>query len=138
MGHLRVKTKVANPAEPTRFTELTLLVDTGATFTVVSRDTLSELGVKADTKFRLRTAEGRFIERDGGTAHVEVEGRGYKVPVVFGDEKDVEVLGATTLEILGLQVDPIDGKLKPSGYLLLNICARQALSLNTGLFSIKV
>lgn len=121
MGHLRVKVRVANPVELTKFAELTLLVDTGATFTVVGRDTLNKLGVKADTKFRLRTAKGDVIERDGGTAHVEVEGRGYRVPLVFGDEKDVEVLGATTLEILGFQVDPIAGKLKPSEYLLLNV-----------------
>jgi predicted aspartyl protease len=86
----------------------------------VNRETLEKLGIKADTKFKLRTAEGEVMERDGGIAHVEVEGRAYRVPVIFGDKEDAQVLGVTTLEILGFEVDPVAGKLKPSEYLLLS------------------
>jgi predicted aspartyl protease len=32
--------------------------------------------------------------------------------VIFGHESDVEVLGVTTLEQLGLQIDPMSGELK--------------------------
>jgi predicted aspartyl protease len=50
---------------------------------------------------------------------VETEGKGYKVPVVAGQDGDIPVLGVTTLEILGLEVDPVSRKLKPTDYLLL-------------------
>ena len=41
------------------------------------------------------------------------------VPVIVGEGEDVPVLGTTTLEIMGLEVDPITKKLKPTEYLLL-------------------
>jgi predicted aspartyl protease len=34
------------------------------------------------------------------------------MPVLISDTIDKVLIGATTLEILGLQVDPIEGKLK--------------------------
>ena len=119
MGFVKTGVRVSNPSNPSKYAELELLVDTGATFTLIPGALFKEIGVEADAKFRLRTADGRFIERDGGTVWVEVEGKGYKVPVVVGEGEDVPVLGITTLEILGLEVDPITKKLKPTEYLLL-------------------
>jgi len=110
---------VSNPANSSRHTELELLVDTGATFSLIPKTALKQIGLEPDTKFKLRTADGRSIERDGGTVHIEVEGKGYRVPVIFGEEDDALVLGVTTLEILGLEVDPITQKLKPTEHLLL-------------------
>lgn len=51
--------------------------------------------------------------------YVEVESKGCKVPLIVAEEEDVPVLGITTLEILGLELDPITKKLKPTEYLLL-------------------
>ena len=42
-----------------------------------------------------------------------------KVPVVFGEKSDVPVIGITTLEILGLEIDPLTRRLKPTEYLFL-------------------
>ena len=118
MGFTKANITVSNPLDASRQVELELLVDTGATFTLLPSVTLKEIGVEADVKFKLRTADGRFIERDGSTVWIEVEGKGYRVPVIVGEE-DVPVLGVTTLEILGLEVDPITKRLKPTEYLLL-------------------
>lgn len=41
------------------------------------------------------------------------------VEVVFAEEGDAQVLGVTALEILGLEVDPVTGKLKYVGHLAL-------------------
>jgi len=119
MGFVKTGIRVSNPSDPSKYAELELLVDTGATFTLIPRAVFQEIGVEADTKFKLRVADGRFIERDGTTVWVEVAGKGYKVPVLIGEEEDAPVLGVTTLEILGLEVDPITQRLKPTEYLLL-------------------
>ena len=44
---------------------------------------------------------------------VEIKGHGAYSIVVFGEVSDVEVLGVTMLEELGLQVDTVTGELKP-------------------------
>ena len=119
MGFVKTRVRVSNPSKPSQSAELELLVDTGATFTLIPSALLKGIGVEADAKFKLRVADGRFIERGGSTVYVEVEGKGYKVPVIFGEEDDAPVLGVTTLEILGFEVDPITQKLKPTEYLLL-------------------
>ncbi|MBI2852426.1 MAG: aspartyl protease family protein [Chloroflexi bacterium] len=119
MGFVKTRVKISNPAEPSRTAELELLVDTGATFTMLPGSLLREIGVQADTSFRLRLADGRFLERGGCTVWMEVKGKGYKVPVVIGENGDVSVLGVTALEILGFEVDPMSRKLKPADYLAL-------------------
>jgi hypothetical protein len=41
------------------------------------------------------------------------------IPVVFREPKDLPVLGATTLESLGYQLDPISKRLKPVELLMM-------------------
>jgi predicted aspartyl protease len=53
------------------------------------------------------------VERDIGGAAVEYGERRAVVPVVFGEPEDTPVLGATALESLGYQVDPVSKRLKP-------------------------
>jgi hypothetical protein len=53
-----------------------------------------------------------------GKAYFEYEDQVGAAPVVFGDE-DVFLLGATTLEALGLILDPIRRQLKPLPMLLM-------------------
>jgi predicted aspartyl protease len=56
---------------------------------------------------------GGVVERDIGGAAVEYGERRAVVPIVFGESEDIPVLGATALESLGYQVDPISKRLKP-------------------------
>ncbi|MBS7629139.1 hypothetical protein KEJ23_04095 [Candidatus Bathyarchaeota archaeon] len=39
--------------------------------------------------------------------------------VIFGEKEDTPLLGVTTLEELGLEVDPVTKQLKPAALLLL-------------------
>jgi aspartyl protease family protein len=57
--------------------------------------------------------------RKSGSATIRVDGAEADVEVVFGEEDDAEVLGVTALESLGLQVDPVTLKLRPSSLLAL-------------------
>lgn len=50
---------------------------------------------------------------------IEINGQSTYSIVVFGEHSDAEALGVTTLEELGLQVDPTTGELKPVELLLL-------------------
>jgi predicted aspartyl protease len=119
MGALRTKARVANPSSRDAGEEIELLVDTGATFTVLPPELWQRLGLTSEITRRLRTADGRLLEREQGLAYVEVDGQRGTVPVVEGGEGDLPVLGVTSLEILGLAFDPVRRALVPSEHLYL-------------------
>ena len=123
MGVFRVKAKVWNPFKPENAVEVELVVDTGATYTVLPAKVLDELGIKAIRLARLRLADNRVIEKPLGEIGIEIEGyRASATPVVFGD-KDIYLLGAVTMEQLGLAPDPLEKRLKPTEALLMNSVA---------------
>jgi clan AA aspartic protease len=117
MGFTYVKAKVCNPAEPSRCIEVELLVDTGAIYTVIEKQKLKEIGIEPYEKREFNTVDNRTIEREVGGIIIELEGRKAHTVAIFG-ENDKSVLGVTTLEELGLEVDPITKKLKPMALLL--------------------
>jgi len=119
MGFISTSIKVSNPHDSLEPITLNLLVDSGATFTVIPSPELEKMGIKPRVKRRLRTADGRVVEREGATILAQIMDKRDEVPVVFGGKDDSPVVGITTLEILGFEADPITGRLKPSEYLLL-------------------
>ncbi len=119
MGLKHVTAAIANPIDPQRRAEVKLLVDTGATFSIAPGQVMDELGISRTWTRRMRTADGRLIERDVGTARLDVEGATGDVPVIFGEPSDVMVLGVTGLEILLLEFDPVRGELRPTEALFL-------------------
>jgi predicted aspartyl protease len=86
--------------------EAQLMVDTGATFTVVPRAVLTKLGVSPVEKREILTVDRKPLQRELGYAGLEVAGRRVFTPVLFGEPDDFAVLGAVTLEIAGLVVGP--------------------------------
>jgi len=94
------------------------LVDNGATYTTLPTSVLRRLGVSPHTQRRFSLANGVRVTRDIGRAWVRVDGKEELTLVVFGDEGAQPLLGAVTLEEMGLGVDPIARKLVPvDGYL---------------------
>jgi predicted aspartyl protease len=114
MGLFTTKLIVWNPAKPGPVEELEVWVDTGAGYSWFSRQRLEGLGVRATRSMQFRTIEGRIIERDLAPVFVQVDGAVGGDSVVMGEEGDMEVLGAHTLESLGLAVDPVQKKLVPT------------------------
>jgi len=112
MGRVVAEVRLYNPYDEGRSVELRLLVDTGSTYTWVKRSRLEELGVKPSGRRRFKTIDGRIVERDIGEAVVECMGRRATTVVVFAEDEDSEVLGLHALEGLGLEVDPVAGRLK--------------------------
>jgi clan AA aspartic protease len=102
-----VKVKLANLASPTQTVEISLLVDTGATFSWIPRDVLERLGVAAYSCLPFTLADGRRLDRDITAVLLTIDGRKAPVPVAFGEAGEEAVLGATALEGLGFMVDPV-------------------------------
>jgi len=119
MGTFTTKLKVWNPAEPEKAEELEALVDTGAAFSWVSRTRLERLGVTPSRRMPFRTSDGRLLERDLAIVHVGTNG--YVAPdlVVMAEPGEMEVIGAHSIEGLGLAADPVQKKLVPTVMLAL-------------------
>lgn len=102
---------------------LEALVDTGASFTTVPRSVLERLGVQAHRMTRLRLANGEVVEWPWGWVTAEIDGVREQTPCVFGAEAAPPVIGAVTLEIMGLGVDPREERLVPrEGFLMAIDC----------------
>ena len=119
MGVFSVRARVWNPFKPDKALDVELIVDTGATYTVLPTDMLEGLDVKPFRTVRLRLDDGRVIERPLGEVGIEIEGfRASATPVVFGD-RGINLLGSVTMEQLGLAPDPVEKRLRPVEALLM-------------------
>jgi predicted aspartyl protease len=89
------------------------LIDSGATYTLVPAEEsrLLELTPKRTVVFSL--VDGTPIERSVSECHLSLpEGDGH-TPVILGEPGDEALLGAITLEELGLVLNPFTRKLQP-------------------------
>ncbi len=120
MGTFSVKMRVWNPTKPGDVEELDAFVDTGAAFSWISRARLERLGVLASRKMSFRTIEGRLLERDMATVYVSTGTFSVPDVVVMAEAGEMEVMGAHTIEGLGLAVDPVQKRLVPTVMLALS------------------
>jgi predicted aspartyl protease len=65
-------------------------------------------------------ADGTSIKRRISSAYFEYEGEGGPAPIIYGEEGDAALLGSTTLEAIGLVLNPFTRKLHPMRMLLAN------------------
>jgi hypothetical protein len=90
------------------------MVVTGASYSWVSRARLEPLDVHPVRRMQFRTIEGKTIERDLVPVFVAADGFTGGDNIVMAEPGDMEVIGAHTLESLGLTVDPVGKKLVPA------------------------
>ena len=110
MGSVHVNVGLSNPSEPGRAEEVRVLVDTGATLSVLPSDLLDNMGIQRTGQRRLRGFCG-VITRDTGTVNIAYDGEIAGVTAVFGEDSDPTVMGVTALESLGFNVNPVVGEL---------------------------
>jgi len=121
MGLTFVKMSIANPVAPEKYEEVDFLIDSGAIYSVVSGDILVKLGIKPISVQEFRLADGSIIIRQkGGAVFKYGENIGHAA-VIFGEPGDAALLGAHTLEALGLRLDPFNRVLIPLPLLLMQV-----------------
>ena len=113
MATFTVKLKVWNPVDPSRFAEIDAWADTGAAYSWTSKARLEPLGVQKVRRLQFRTIEGQTVERDLAAVFLSADGYTGGDNVVVAESGDLEVLGAHSLESLGLAFDPVHKKLIP-------------------------
>jgi predicted aspartyl protease len=104
---------VGNPADTTKTLTIEFMVDSGAIYTVAPSTVLDELGIKPISQETYWLANGEKIVRKRGIAFFRYGDKVGGADVIFGEEGDSNLLGATTLESLGLALDPFKRELKP-------------------------
>lgn len=113
MGLTVLEIEVGNPANPEVREKIEFLIDSGAIYSVVPTPILDRLGIKPLAEQEFRLANGTKIVRRKGGAVFKLGDRIGVADVIFGEEGDSVLLGAFTLEALGLSLDPLRRELKP-------------------------
>jgi predicted aspartyl protease len=118
MGVTTLFLEVANPATPEIVESLQFTVDSGAVYSVVPADALQRLGIRKLKQETFRLADGSHILRWKGGGLFKLREYIGVSDVIFGEEGDATLLGALTLEALGLCLDPIKRELRPMQLIL--------------------
>jgi len=96
-----------------------LLVDSGATYTVLRRDVWERLGLTPLGEVELVLTDGTVIRRKVSEVLIELKGYGERhTPVILGESEDENLLGVVTLEIFGLVLDPLKREIRPARLLM--------------------
>jgi len=112
MGTFSIQLQVGNPAG-NRFETVEAMVDSGATYTVLPASLLDRLGVVPHATRHFVLADGSRMGRRFGRTWIRLGGKEDVSPVVFWDEDALPLLGAVTLEIFSLGIDPVNRRLIP-------------------------
>ena len=112
MGATHVTLLIRNPAHPERTWEGLFLVDTGAPDSLVPRPHLEAIGLGPKGQRSYELADGREIKMDITTADIEFMGEIVGGTIIFGEAGAEPILGVTALESVGIEVDPLNQRLK--------------------------
>ncbi len=114
MGITFTRARISNPRQPRRrVVELEFLIDTGAIFSVVPGSIARKLALAKLEREEFTLADGTRHAYDVGEAFFELDDRRGTSKVVFGPANVTPLLGALTLESLGLMVNPITREVSP-------------------------
>ena len=118
MGLTVLEMEVGNPANPQVTERVEFLIDSGAIYSVVPAVILARLGILPLAEQTFRLADGSRIVRMKGVARFKNGDRIGGADVIFDEEGDYVLLGAFTLEALGLSLDLLRRELRPLPTLL--------------------
>ena len=116
MGSFRINIEIENPAAPGRREVVrNVLVDTGAELSWVPAAVLEALEIQRRKVWHFRQADGTVLTRWTGSAWIYAAGTSATDDVVFGEPRDLILLGARSLEGLNLRIDPVRKTLVDAG-----------------------
>jgi len=114
-----VQAFIANPEHPQQRLAIELLVDTGATYTLLPGEVVRSLGLATPWRRTAMLASGEDVTYAMG--HVLMRLDGEEMPTIFlaGPPGCQALIGAVTLEEFALGVDPVHRRLVPVSRVLL-------------------
>ena len=119
MGTFRVDATFRSTHDRDRTAAVSLLVDTGATWTTLPRETVEALGASPIADRRVRLANGSEETWPITVVLVTLEGMELPTICLVGPRGGPALLGAVTLAEFSLSADPVGRRLVPvSGYLM--------------------
>ena len=121
MGLTYLEVEVGNPANPDITEKMKFLVDSGVIYSVVPKKVLDKLGIKPVSSQEFILADGTKISRKKGIALFKYQEKIGGADVIFGETGDANLLGAFTLEALGLALDPLKRELRPLPMMLAGV-----------------
>jgi len=113
MGHVHVDTHIKGKKGAQLLNEI--LVDTGATYTMLSPKVVKQIGATKIPPYTLdvELGDGRKVSASVYAASIKIDDReGPAIILTFEGVK--QVIGVQTLESLSLKVDTLTGKLEPT------------------------
>jgi predicted aspartyl protease len=113
VGVTMVTAMVQRPQGTGRRRRVRFLVDSGAVYTVLPGPVWRALGLVPSRTAEFTLADGTAITRGIAEARFTIGGRTATSPVVCGEDRDGPLLGAVTLETLGLMLNPLSRELLP-------------------------
>ena len=110
MGHVDITVGLGTP-DRSRFVEIEASVDTGATFTMIPRRVLEDLGVTPVDTALFQLADGSSATKEVGEVPIRLDDKVRTTMCLFGDEGQPALIGVVTLEQFLLGVDTVNGRL---------------------------
>jgi predicted aspartyl protease len=90
-------------------------------YTVLPENIWRVLKLKPQRTAEFTLADGTTISRAVSECRFTIEGQSATSPVVLGESEDAPLLGAVTLETVGLMVNPLSRELLPMRLMLARI-----------------
>ena len=120
MGLTRVRMQLR--AAKRRLQSVDFLVDSGAVYSLLPLDVWKKLGLKPKRREQFTLADGTCVERAVSECTFIYGDLDSASPVILGESTDEEaLLGAVTLETLGLVLNPFSRTLHPMRMLLASL-----------------
>ncbi len=116
MGIVYAKSDVIGPEGEKK--DIEFLVDSGASYSLLPGEIWKALGLKEQRRMDFNLADGTTINMPISECRFVFQGIDCHSPVVLGDEGVVPLLGAITLETMGLVLNPFTRELQPMRVML--------------------
>jgi predicted aspartyl protease len=113
VGLAYIDGRVQTPGRNRKARRVRFLVDSGAVYSVLRQPVWRALGLKPERKLDFVLADGTTLTRGVTECTFEIQGHRATSPVVLGETEDEALLGAVTLETLGLMLNPLSRTLEP-------------------------
>src|SRR5436190_1880306 len=84
------------------------LVDSGAIYSLLPENDWKAIGLKPKSTMTFNLVDGTKVTRSISECHITLLQGEAHTPVILGEPGDVPLLGAVTLENLGLVLDPFN------------------------------